>query len=240
MSAFPPTLEEGKPLVEQLRDSSVSRVKQLELDARTREADSRDRAQNSRLETEAVTRRLREQQERTSKAREDAIIRSGGAPRTSSPEQKKEAAAFIQSQLGGSATQFDKKELEDSGGQLANAALGRMMANRGLTYDQALAQAFQAQDWEYNNPLIGKSTAKLRRDGRDPARAYLQVPGQAERKAGSWYRTPKGVYQWTKDGWVGEPLQGQVSDYVRGSGGGGGGSDLSGEGAAGNEDDEED
>lgn len=204
LEGIPRDYASAAPMLGQLAEASMTaaqqataRAKEIEAEAkRTSEADQRT---SRRSQRELNAARIRDMESRAI-ARE----RNAGKPvGSASTNEVTQAGSFIRQQLGAT---VDGAELTAGAVDLANTARGLMKRNPGLDYSQAMAQAFNAEDWETSKPMFGKPTAK--RSGKTPKSA-LPLPADVKsRQDGAFYQTPKGVGQWderaykqTGNGW---------------------------------------
>ena len=199
MSMLPDGVEEALPVAQRMSDMTMTAYQRAQL--KISEGDKASAAENRRSAEGLRAARMPLIQAQTEAALALAANRTKAGTAGASEKEQTDARNFIKGQL---------PDLEVAGPaafDLANEAKRKLRQNPALSWSEAIAQSFDPKDFPMSDgtPGLGWTGLGKKRTynavGKTPERAIQAVPAPATRMEGRYYTTPKGVYQWTKQGW---------------------------------------
>lgn len=197
VSGVPTNYEEAKPAVEHAKQQAMNAYQRAQLKLSELDKESSDRNRRSAI----AQRELRAPLIRAQTAATEAMAANRerqGISRPTDKEQADAASSILQIIPG-----LDKDQAAAASLDVASEAKRLLRQNPGLTWSQAVAQAVDANAFQETPGKIPFTTKRAyNAQGKTPSAPITSIPEAAKRITGRYYQTPKGPYQWTKQGWV--------------------------------------
>jgi len=216
---MPQTYEEAAPLLKMLGTTSLSTYQRANLKLRETAQTNAETEAGRRQEQRDANIALARAREAELRRKRETADRVGAKPPTKL--ETEQSGTFIKNQLKQMGLEPDAGTLAPASLEVASKAKQIFKANPGLSWDQAISQAFDPNDWAPGTGIFAGKKAKFVGGGNTPDQPLLLTSKSSEWITDKYYMIPgKGTYRFLGgDKWA--PTSGSTTIGTAGGGGGG-------------------